>query len=204
MRFVHLHPCRHVSVAQRELCALNEFIAKTELYVWMIMKRKQDKESDMWWIGISYLQHSVRGIVCVCVCCARQIKLGNLFQRTQRVLCGGARWAIISAGKVLNWNKITLRKLLMLVYFIEWSRIVRMSADWWNANNANFLYSFQRDHIVLEPTGSDVVNCVSKGKSQVSEDASQDFYENLIKIQHEKTLETMPGVSFENRFPSHF
>lgn len=26
----------------------------------------------------------------------------------------------------------------------------------------------QRDHILLEPTGTDVTNCVSKGKSQVS------------------------------------
>lgn len=33
-----------------------------------------------------------------------------------------------------------------------------------------YTLSFQRDHIVLEPTGSDVVNCVSKGKSQVISD----------------------------------
>lgn len=32
------------------------------------------------------------------------------------------------------------------------------------------LFFFQRDHILLEPTGTEVTNCVSKGKSQVSED----------------------------------
>lgn len=29
-------------------------------------------------------------------------------------------------------------------------------------------FFFQRDHILLEPTSSDVLNCVSKGKSQVN------------------------------------
>lgn len=33
--------------------------------------------------------------------------------------------------------------------------------------NIFFIVSFQKNHMLLDPTGSDIVNCVSKGKSQV-------------------------------------
>lgn len=56
-----------------------------------------------------------------------------------------------------------------------------------------FFY-LQRDHILLEPTGSDVVNCVSKGKSQVSYCFVSNITKNCTVANEE--FQTKTGMKF--------
>lgn len=43
---------------------------------------------------------------------------------------------------------------------------------------------FQKNHMLLDPTGSDIVNCVSKGKSQVCISLQEFYFDCTVKMHY--------------------